>query len=1053
MFIQFTCCVCNKKIQADEAFVGEWVECPLCGSVEVVPDPGLPPGNLFHGYQIKNALDSSLLWITYHARSDDGHGGHVLLKVPTTFIKRRVDNFGRFIADVIRDSVMGKTEFPSIQDKCLVEGKEFMVFSSIPDPMSVSAFVDEWGALNCFDAIQFLRKAALALQWSHDKREQSHCFLNPGNILINQDFNVQIVNMGVAKAVQNQKGLLRKNINLWEPMYTHPQFDLTNQDKYVEYDIYSLGAIFYLVLTGHHAYEDAELSDIQKALFNNPQDFDPGIPDSYVSLIDNMIDPDSPDGFDSWDSLIGEIDFIIEEESTLPEGAEGLDNEFFTGEYDFSEFDGMQIEPMGHITHKVPPKKKKKKKTPKRRRGLTLIGSTQDDTIAKVAPTDTVICLHKPYSAFRPFVVAVFALAITSVLFSLFLIKIFTDQSEIQEKFIVNSNPRKHNKRSRSDHVAVTQKNVETTTSRLQRLRQEKKDLMRIIAQLKMEVADDIAQKRFKKARAFLESYKGSHAETTRAAREELLHMVVEAEAHSTSQDLIDKRQYKEALECLDKAIEVTDSEDLTKMREALERALNRQKGLASVRKKSIELASEGKYQEALSNLVYSGRFTENTEEFNAFHDSLTKKIMEMLSDRVTLAQNWALMGKPEKADMEIKRVVSYPYGKIEKKIEEIKQLISAELKARKQFEQILNLVGSNLKDFDAIKDDNASLDFERMTLKDVNKLIAALDEFQLDEKDSLFYRENKKKFESFKEACRKAQEALIAKSVNNRITVYPGQSLTNVIKKAKAGSKIMIRNGVYPVSRLLISKFNMELRGQKGVVIKGDLVVTGNMASINSIHIKDGGLYVRKVKNADFSYCFVEGITDISGARKARYDNCLFRGIAVTESEKVLFDHCSFLTPEKRSDMEASLIIRSENVEIRNSIIDGRYIGIMFSAVDNPQTRRIVSSVWHGGEGIAVRQDQGVTLDRWIPVIQDPDSLDSLCNQEKNTFAAPQFRSSFSHDWRIAPGTSGYLGAEDGHDCGVIWTDEKIDEYKRTHTDESATEDRWDMSEPFSYD
>ncbi len=96
--LNFQCKFCETDIQADYGYIGEFVQCPVCESYLIVPDPILLYKSDFHGYTIEKMRASTLLWNTYEVSAIDGEGDTFLslLRVPSAFFLKRVTDFEEF---------------------------------------------------------------------------------------------------------------------------------------------------------------------------------------------------------------------------------------------------------------------------------------------------------------------------------------------------------------------------------------------------------------------------------------------------------------------------------------------------------------------------------------------------------------------------------------------------------------------------------------------------------------------------------------------------------------------------------------------------------------------------------------------------------------------------------------------------------------------------------------------------------------------------------------------------------------------------------------------
>jgi len=97
-------------------------------------------------------------------------------------------------------------------------------------------------------ATQYLRQIASALSAVHQK-DVLHRDLKPGNIMLRKDGSIALIDFGLAKKTRLEGEITDKGEIFGTPYYMSPeQGHGTNVDE--RSDIYSLGVIFYEMLTG-----------------------------------------------------------------------------------------------------------------------------------------------------------------------------------------------------------------------------------------------------------------------------------------------------------------------------------------------------------------------------------------------------------------------------------------------------------------------------------------------------------------------------------------------------------------------------------------------------------------------------------------------------------------------------------------------------------------------------------------------------------------------------------------------------------------------------------
>lgn len=107
------------------------------------------------------------------------------------------------------------------------------------------------GTLDARQSLEIVVQICTALQFAHDHRV-IHRDIKPANILITKDGEVKIADFGLAKLVDHRdEGMLTtRHDRLGTPLYMAPEQRRSTADTDHRADIYSLGVVFYEMLTG-----------------------------------------------------------------------------------------------------------------------------------------------------------------------------------------------------------------------------------------------------------------------------------------------------------------------------------------------------------------------------------------------------------------------------------------------------------------------------------------------------------------------------------------------------------------------------------------------------------------------------------------------------------------------------------------------------------------------------------------------------------------------------------------------------------------------------------
>lgn len=185
---------------------------------------------------------------------------------------------------------------------------------------NLKKYIEKNHPLNHRNAVGFIKKVALALQYAHHFGI-IHRDIKPENLLITKhDETIKLIDFGLVKMQCEENMSLTKTQSIMGTPYFMSSEQAKNS-KAVDFrsDIYSLGATLFFMLTHEYPIEGTTTYEILASLISGhiktPQKINANIPSSLNQLILNMMAYDINHRYQTYDSLIHDIDLFLEDKS------------------------------------------------------------------------------------------------------------------------------------------------------------------------------------------------------------------------------------------------------------------------------------------------------------------------------------------------------------------------------------------------------------------------------------------------------------------------------------------------------------------------------------------------------------------------------------------------------------------------------------------------------------------------------------------------------------------------------------------------------------------
>lgn len=181
-----------------------------------------------------------------------------------------------------------------VYDVGRVDNIHFLAMDYLPGG-DLNSFIR--AGLQADEAEKILTQLAQALHFAHSKG-YIHLDVKPDNILFREDNSAVLTDFGIARPIETESNITGKGLVFGTPAFMSPE---QSQGKEIDgrTDLYSLGVIFYKMLTGQLPYAAKEPLALALKHIKEPVPKLPQALAAYQGIIDQLMAKDPADRFQS----------------------------------------------------------------------------------------------------------------------------------------------------------------------------------------------------------------------------------------------------------------------------------------------------------------------------------------------------------------------------------------------------------------------------------------------------------------------------------------------------------------------------------------------------------------------------------------------------------------------------------------------------------------------------------------------------------------------------------------------------------------------------------
>ena len=222
----------------------------------------------------------------------------------------------RFLREAQSAGILSHPNIVTIHDVAVDPGGDFFIAMEYVQGTDLKLVMQRQGRFDPKFAVEVVAQIADGLGYAHSKKVV-HRDIKPANIIITQDKQAKITDFGIARV--EASNLTVEGQLLGTPNYMAPE---QIQGKPVDHraDIFSLGVMFYELLTGEKPFAAPNLTAVTHRIVFEPypplEQTAPGLPAAFTQVLDRALAKDPEQRYDRGADMAADLRAIFSEAST-----------------------------------------------------------------------------------------------------------------------------------------------------------------------------------------------------------------------------------------------------------------------------------------------------------------------------------------------------------------------------------------------------------------------------------------------------------------------------------------------------------------------------------------------------------------------------------------------------------------------------------------------------------------------------------------------------------------------------------------------------------------
>jgi predicted Ser/Thr protein kinase len=263
----------------------------------------------FGDYELLKEIGRGGMGVVYHAQQKSLRRS-VALKMIHACALASVDQLRRFAAEAQAAASLRHPNIVRVLDSGQVEGIPYLAMDYIEGQSLAQVLAH--GPLDRETAMRYLCAVARAVDYLH-RQGIIHRDLKPSNILLDGDGQPIVTDFGLAKLLRDDSQLTQSGVAAGTPSYMAPE-QAAGQTSHVTplCDVYSLGAVFYELLTGRPPFQAETAIDLLIQVLEReplaPRQLDRSIPRTLSLICLKCLEKDPANRYPSAGALADDLE-------------------------------------------------------------------------------------------------------------------------------------------------------------------------------------------------------------------------------------------------------------------------------------------------------------------------------------------------------------------------------------------------------------------------------------------------------------------------------------------------------------------------------------------------------------------------------------------------------------------------------------------------------------------------------------------------------------------------------------------------------------------------